>query len=319
MQPFLFLAHIASQLSRAYFPYDCMQEVESIEGPLSPTAWIEWVEKLYQRSDPTRGRFARCFSTAESRRVVALAAATQVQICAEHDISITALCEPAYPPLLRHIADPPLCLFSKGDLGVLQRPQIAVIGSRRCSQQAAYHAYSLGYKAAQCGISIVSGGAYGCDIAAHQGVLAAGGVPLPAVAVFAGGFPLIGPQGNLRYFREIESAGGILLTERLWGTFPTKRDFPVRNRLISGLAPVTVVVQAGLRSGTMVTAKMALDQGRELIVFPYESGDPWAEGSQSLIEEGAESVDSAEALLRLLHQREAWGSVPKGAGDAALV
>ncbi len=318
MQPLLFLAHVASQLSCSYFPYDCMQEVEAIEDPLSPAAWIEWVEKLYQGSDPTRRRFARCFSTAESRRVVALTAATQVQICADHDISITAVCEPAYPPLLRHIADPPLCLFSKGNLGVLQRPHIAVIGSRRCSQQAAYHAYRLGYKAAQCGISIVSGGAYGCDIAAHQGVLAAGGVPLSAVAVFAGGFPLIGPQGNLRYFREIESMGGILLTERLWGTFPTKRDFPVRNRLISGLAPVTVVVQAGLRSGTMVTAKMALDQGRELIVFSYESGDPWAEGSQSLIEEGAESVDAAETLLLLLHQREVWGSVPKGAGDAAL-
>ncbi len=307
MHPFLFLAHVASQVSRVYIPYDCQYEFEVEDEPLSEGSWTQWVEQLYQRSDPTRGRFARCFSTRESRRVLATTAATQAKICADNDITIVCFSDSMYPPLLRHISDPPLSLFIKGDPQILLYPQISVIGSRRCSQEAARHAYSLGYKAAQCGISIVSGGAYGCDIAAHQGVLRAGASPAPAVVVFAGGFPLIGPQGNLRYFREIEAQNGVWLTERLWGTSSYRQNFPIRNRIISGLSPVTVVIQAGNRSGTMVTAKMALDQGRELITFQYDADDPWSEGNRGLIEEGAEVVQSAEELLHLLMNTSMWG------------
>jgi DNA processing protein len=318
MQPFFFLLHIASQLSRVYFPYACSFEYEVGDSIFLEKTWIQWAEQLYHRSDRTCGGFSRCFSTGESRRILAVAACTQVKICADNDIAIVAFSDAGYPPLLRHISDPPLSLFIKGDPEVLLRPQISVIGSRRCSKQAAQHAYTLGYKAAQHGISIVSGGAYGCDIAAHQGVLQARGVPALAVIVFAGGFPLIGPQGNLRYFREIEANRGVWLTERLWGTFSQRRDFPIRNRLISGLSPVTVVIQAGIRSGTMVTAKMALDQGRELLTFQYGAEDPWSEGNRTLIEDGAEYVDSAEALLHLVSSRSTWGHTAKGAEHESL-
>ena len=160
MQPFLFLIHVASQVSRIYFPYESQFAFEA-EGAFLQDGykWGEWAERLYQLSDPKQSRFIQCFSSAASRRVLANAAATQAQICADNDIIIVAFSDSVYPPLLRHILDPPLCFFLKGDPQVLLLPQLSVIGSRRCSQEAAAHATALGYQAAKQGISIVSGGA----------------------------------------------------------------------------------------------------------------------------------------------------------------
>jgi len=297
--PFLFLTHVASQLLERYFPEaptPMGPPAFSLLFPQDEAGWLSWIDSLSKV--PSFPWVSRYFSDSAKRRRLGEQVHLQVIQCAEKGISIISKRDPRYPAYLFHIPDPPLCIFAQGNLDLLQRPCVSVVGSRRCSREAGEHAYQLGKKVVQQGGCIVSGGAYGCDIRVHQGVLDAGIRPTPAVVVFAGGFPHWMPQGNLGYFREILGNGGLFLTEKLWDHVPRPRDFPVRNRIISGLSPVTVVVQAGIRSGSMITARVALDQGREVLVFSYSPEDPWAEGNHALMAEGAESVDSVEDFFR---------------------
>ncbi len=202
-----------------------------------------------------------------------------------------------YPALLRLIRDPPLALTMRGDVGLLARPAVAVVGSRKASALAMRESFSIGQLLADRGILVVSGGAFGCDIAAHHGVLASS-APESCVGIFAGGLAALYPAGNKRIFDKIQARGGLFVSERLWPAPSLPHDFPARNRIIAGLCPTTLVMQAAARSGALVTARLALDEGREVLALIHPPGDVRATGSETLIADGAQSFASGATLLK---------------------
>ena len=157
----------------------------------------------------------------------------------------------------------------------------------------------LGALLADLDFVVVSGGAYGCDIAAHKGALNVMKVPAPIIVVMATGLSQLYPQGNKQTFNHILAAGGIIMSERLWNSHCYRSDFPVRNRLVAGLSSLVAVMEAGSHSGAMITAKQALDQGRDVWIYhgPSKHGDIRACGNISLIEEGAPYFQTSQELV----------------------
>lgn len=201
---------------------------------------------------------------------------------------------PQYPILLKMIKDPPLALNIIGDISLLSYNKVSVIGSRKASLRALFESEKLGYSLAEEGFAVVSGGAYGCDIAVHKGVLTSGLVPCPAIVVFAGGLGSYYPSGNVAVFEKLKQRNAIFLSERLFHVTPKPYDFPVRNRIVSGLSEELIVMQASKKSGAMVTSKLALEQGREVSALTFSELDLAADGSLQLIEDGAFSFNHAE-------------------------
>ncbi len=222
-----------------------------------------------------------------------------------------ALCEPDYPPLLAAIEDAPPLLYVLGQASALVRPAIAVVGSRNASANGRRLAGQLARDLGAAGFVVVSGLARGVDTAAHQGALGTG-----TVAVLAGGVDVVYPEENRRLYAEI-LAGGAVIAEQPPGLQPQARHFPRRNRLISGLARGVVVVEASLHSGSLITARLALEQGREVFAVPGSPLDPRARGGNDLIRQGAQLIETAEDVLRGL---SGWRQRPltaSSAGDTA--
>lgn len=199
-----------------------------------------------------------------------------------------------FPPALRRIADPPALLVCVGNPSLLRQEGVAIVGSRKASRPALQASARAGLMLARAGRPVISGGALGCDIAAHAGVLHSGQRPAPAVVVQAGGLAGLYPRRNKPVFDEILAAGGCLISERLWKAPCRPMDFPVRNRIVSGMVGTVLVMQSAPRSGAMVTARLALDQGREILVYRHASGDVRGDGNRQLMEEGAESFTTVE-------------------------
>lgn len=195
-----------------------------------------------------------------------------------------------YPKPLEYICSPPTALSVWGNATFNQKPHVAVVGSRKTSPLSSEMSFAVGRKIAQSGWTCVSGGAYGCDIAAHQGVLSTHISPTPIAAVFAGGLGYLSPSGNQPTFRAILEQHGCLISEKLWQHKPTKYDFPLRNRILVGICSEVILIQAGTRSGTSVTANLALEEGRELIVYEPPPGctETFA-GNHKFLQEGATS------------------------------
>jgi DNA processing protein len=215
----------------------------------------------------------------------------------EAGCSILVLGDQSYPVLLREISDPPLSISCFGNLQALNRDSIAVIGSRKCSGFGLKQSFRLGLELADHKYSVVSGGALGCDIAAHQGTLASRDPVAKAIVVFAGGLKTFYPRANSPIFRELHAQGSLFVSERLWKASCKPMDFPARNRIISGLCRTTVVMQAGGRSGALITARVALDQGREVICLEHDLLDIRAVGTHALISEGACGFSSAGEIV----------------------
>ncbi len=191
--------------------------------------------------------------------------------------------DPGYPALLRTISDPPPVLFAKGDLDLLTRPAVAIVGSRDHTQYGAEVTRAIAQAAAGLGLVVVSGMARGLDAIAHQAALDADG---PTLGVLGTGLDLIYPAANRELFERV-AARGLLLTEFLPGEPPHAASFPRRNRLISGLARVTVVVEAAHTSGALRTAECAQNQGREVLAVPGPITSPISAGTNALIRDGA--------------------------------
>ncbi len=198
-----------------------------------------------------------------------------------------------YPPLLAAIYAPPPLLFVRGDLGPCREGGVAVVGSRRTSPYGRRMAHRLGRDLGQAGMSLVSGLARGIDTAAHQGALEAGG---HTVGVLGCGLDVAYPPEN-RELMERMAVRGAVISEFPLGTRPLAGNFPVRNRIISGLSRAVVVVEAGLRSGSLITARHALDQGREVFAVPGPVGSPGVGGCHELIRQGARLLESAREIL----------------------
>ncbi len=201
-----------------------------------------------------------------------------------------------YPALLRQLRDSPDPLFVAGDPTCLHLPAIAIVGSRNPSRGGAENAYQFSRHLARAGFCIVSGLAQGIDTAAHRGALDGGG---PTVAVLGHGLDQIYPRAN-RALAETIAASGAVISEYPAGTPPLRGHFPERNRLISGLCIGTLVVEAAKRSGSLITARLAGDQGREVFAIPGSIHNPMARGCHQLIRQGARLVESVDDILNEL-------------------
>lgn len=205
----------------------------------------------------------------------------------------------AYPPLLRHIPDPPLALYYVGELAPPPGPCVAVVGSRRCTRPGSRLAESFGRELAEAGGCVISGLARGVDGAAHRGALASGAQG-GAWAVLGSGLKQIYPREHRTLAERIVASGGVLLSEYMPDVRPLPHNFPERNRIISGLAAAVVVVEASRRSGSLITARMAGEQGRDLFAVPGPVSSPVSAGCHWLIRQGAELVESAADVLTSL-------------------
>ncbi len=221
----------------------------------------------------------------------------------------------ALPLPLRAIPDPPARLFCRGDAAALQRPSVAIVGSRRCTRQGGEIAFALARDLAAQGLCIVSGLAYGIDAAAHRGALTATAGQGTTVAVLGGGLGRIYPRAHQQLAAEIVAAGGALATEYAPGAEPRKHHFPARNRIVSGLCLGVVIVEASDRSGSLITARMALEQGRDVMAVPSLVSSPLSAGCHRLIREGAALVERAEHVLEALGLEWTAPSAPRQRND----
>ncbi|WP_417582218.1 DNA-processing protein DprA [Nitrincola sp.] len=212
-----------------------------------------------------------------------------LQVAESLELQVIGFDGPDYPPLLRQIDDPPPVLWLRGDVKLLFCPQLAIVGSRKPSRSGLQSALQLSASLASAGFVITSGLAQGVDAAAHQGAL---NVAKPTLAVLGSSPELIYPRCNTRLAEAILAQGGALVSEFPPGTKPRPEHFPRRNRIISGLSVGTLVVEAALRSGSLITARLAMEQGREVFALPGALSNPLARGCHALIREGAVLVET---------------------------
>ena len=201
-----------------------------------------------------------------------------------------------YPARLAAIASPPPVLYCRGNPEVLGRPQLAVVGSRAATRGGRERARAFARTLAECGLVVTSGLARGIDAAAHRGALDAGA---PSVAILATGPDRIYPPSNAGLAGELIETGAVI-TERAPGTPPRPENFPRRNRLISGLCLGVLVVEASLRSGSLITARLAADEGREVFAIPGSVDNPLSRGCHALIRDGAKLVESVVDVIEEL-------------------
>jgi len=236
---------------------------------------------------------AQAIATGKAREL----AAVEITKAAQAGARILALDDPEYPPRLKQIYDPPVVLYVRGDVGALSQPGIAIVGTRHPTPYGLGMAERLGCDLAERGLVIFSGMARGVDAAGHRGALQARG---RTVAVFGTGVDVVYPRENQRICDALLAAGGALVSEFPFGTFPAPQNFPIRNRIISGLAIGVLVVEAGEYSGTRITSRCALEQNRELFAVPGNVMNKLSWTPNTLIKQGAKLVATWEDVVEEL-------------------
>ncbi|HOJ98297.1 MAG TPA: DNA-processing protein DprA [Termitinemataceae bacterium] len=202
--------------------------------------------------------------------------------------------DPAYPPLLREISDPPLLLYMRGSLLDVERPCVAIVGTREPTPAGRKDAYRLGREFASAGLAVVSGLARGIDAMAHRGALDGKGITL---AVLGSGLDGVYPVSNRPLAERIVHEGGTLISEYAPGVPPYKWHFPARNRIIAGLSRTIVISEAPEHSGALITAQFGLDMGRDVWVSSINKESPRGKGACQLVEQGAPWIHTAEDVL----------------------
>jgi len=285
--PWLTLAHIPGMHSRLF-----NRLLETFHDPVSVLAAEPGQLVRAGVNDDT----ARCIRNAGQGRM-----GDDVKKAVDNALSwkeqgrqhIITLHDPQYPGLLATIPDPPPVLYVKGDPTLPGKAMIAMVGSRRPTVDGRRNARHFAGEIAAHGLGICSGLALGIDVESHRGTLAENG---KTVAVLGTGIDEIYPAGNREMFARVAEQGA-LVSEFNPGTLPRPENFPRRNRIISGLSLGVLVVEAGLKSGSMITAKLALEQGREVFAIPGSIHNPMARGCHRLIAEGAKLVEQAREIL----------------------
>jgi DNA processing protein len=234
--------------------------------------------------------------------------------------ALICACEDGFPRLLAGLDPPPPILWVRGRAALAAAPGVAIVGARIASAAGQRFARELAREVGQAGYPIVSGLARGVDAAAHQGALASG-----TVAVLGGGVDDVYPPEHAGLYAQIAEAG-CLVSESPPGAKAQARDFPRRNRLISGLSLAVVVVEAEFRSGSLITARLAAEQGREVLAVPGSPLDPRAKGTNDLIRQGAAICEGLDDVLRAIasgpsvrEDAEPYAAGPEGEADAALL
>lgn len=277
----------------------------------SAKAALDILPELARRGG--RSRPLRTASKAEIERELAAARAVGARLI--------AACEPDYPAALAAIDDAPPILAVRGHPHLAGQRIVAIVGARNASLNGKKLAEAIARDLAAAGVVVASGLARGIDTAAHRGALSGG-----TVAVMAGGVDVVYPEENQALYDALVTQGAAV-AESPVGTVPQARHFPRRNRIISGLSLGVLVVEAALKSGSLITARMANDQGREVMAVPGSPLDPRCQGTNNLLREGATLVESAEDVLRAIenlsppamreHERDLFAAPPPAEPDAA--
>lgn len=239
---------------------------------------------------------------ADLARQLKAAASAQVQDTIAHTLDwlqdprhhLLTLADPAYPPVLLDIHDPPLVLYANGNLNALQRPALAIVGARSATPAGTDNAQAFAKHLAAKGWCIVSGLALGIDTAAHEGALQAGNAGA-TIAVMGTGMDIVYPARNRLLAHKI-AEHGLLLSEFPLGTRALPWQFPKRNRIVAGLSKGVLVVEAARQSGSLITARMASEMGREVFAIPGSIHSPLSRGCHALIRQGAKLVESAQDI-----------------------
>lgn len=287
---------------------------------LPPRHWRLAAERL-RAGEPPPSVVARLAASLERRddasaamlRADAAAAIARAACC---NLTAIAWDDERYPAALTTIADPPAVLWARGRVDALHAPSVAIVGSRAASPHGLAVAEQLGHDLAAAGLVVVSGLARGVDSAAHRGALAAAGI---TVAVLGSGADRIYPAEHGALAEAIVAAGAIV-SELVPGTPPLPHFFPMRNRIISGLARAVVVVEATDKSGSLITARLALEQGREVLAVPGNVLSGRNRGAHALLRDGAKIVESAVDILEELGlaQKSATAGTPVYVDDPVL-
>lgn len=228
----------------------------------------------------------------ESRRDIARQLEKDLQWLASDNHFVVSHDDPEYPALLREIHDPPLVLFCDGDKRVLDSLKFAMVGSRDPTRGGQKCARDFARRLASAGVTVTSGLAIGIDGASHEGALEGGG---PTIAVLGTGCDVIYP-GRHRKMADAVRNNGLLISEFPLGTTAIPANFPQRNRIVTGLSLGTLVVQAALKSGSLISARLAMEQGREVFAIPGPIGDRQSRGCHQLIKQGAKLTESLEDI-----------------------
>jgi DNA processing protein len=273
-------------MARNFAPRDLDRIVTQL-GSLE--ALLEAPELELQKLDLRGGQTARLLAARQASDP-----AKEIALLAAEGIQLVGFGEPAYPELLEECADAPLLLFCKGHVEQMRNHGIAIVGSRKCSERGAELARSFARELAELSVPVVSGMALGIDGAAHEGALSAGG---PSVAVVGSGVDVIYPSQHHQLYADL-CARGLVCSEYPPGTEPLKEHFPQRNRIVSGMSRGVLVIDAPMGSGALITARTAIEQGREVFAVPGPVNSHFVKGCHHLIKTGqAKLVENVEDIL----------------------
>jgi DNA processing protein len=237
----------------------------------------------------------------------------EITQCQKKSIHLISFDDHLYPPLLRHIPDPPLVLSALGNINLLKKEGVAVVGARNASLNGMQFAKKISFDLSPH-FPIVSGFARGIDIYAHRGALANKDGMYKTIAVFAGGLHHIYPKEHTKDFHALLNEGGLVVSECGYPVPPTAQHFPKRNRIVSGISWGAVLVEAALKSGSLITARQALEQNRELMAVPGPPQDYRCFGNHRMIQQGAHLITDAEDVCAIYatHLDHVWPKIPKG-------
>lgn len=240
----------------------------------------------------------------------------ELEYAARKGVKLVTWVDEGYPALLKQIADPPLVLYVAGSINVLDRPAVAIVGTRHPTVYGRETARRFGYQLAAAGYTVVSGLALGIDTEAHTGALQAQG---RTVAVLGGALDCLFPRENQPLAREIALKNGAVVAEYPFGRQPDRQTFPMRNRIVSGLCKGVLVVEAPLNSGTLITADQALDQNRTVMVIPGRIDSPASQGCHALLRAGARLVTTVDEVIEEVHDLMAGARRKEAAAAAGAV
>ena len=306
--------------------------------PTSATHILEWLalsltqglgptkaRKLSQRFSGPEGVFRASLTELEGAGIQAVSAQSiatgksaelareEIAKAAAAQITVVSMEDPAYPPRLKEIYDPPLVLYARGNVELLVQPGIAMVGTRHPTPYGSGMAERLACDLANQGLVIISGMARGVDTASHRGAISVKG---KTIAVFGTGVDVIYPKENSRLSEQILALGGALISEFALGTFPAPQNFPIRNRILSGMSVGVLVVEAGEYSGTRITARCALEQNRDVFAVPGNVTNKNSWGPNTLIKQGAKLVATWEDVWEDLPPEVKLALTPTMGGES---
>jgi DNA processing protein len=258
----------------------------------------------------TRSAFGKRLAHGVRKTISQFDPRRECELAQKKNIDIIPYTDGRYPRALRETYDPPVVLYVKGAPSVLGRESIAMVGSRSASFYGKEMAHSIARCFAQHDIPVVSGLARGIDAAAHQGVLSIAGA---TIAVLGCGVDIIYPRANKKIYDEIIARDGAIVSEYSLGAIPYPANFPQRNRIISGMTRGTIVVEAAQRSGSLITARLALEEGRDVFCLPGQATSVRSHGTNNLIKQGAVLITDARDVIDALFPEAQYREAPQQA------